>query len=198
VDNWPSIHAALNATLEAMGHPLWTYEETRLRVRASLRDSFPEMFGDRWKEARNIFYAAFAERHLQNLRPIEGAAELLKAASEQGITLGVVSNKTGKYLRNEADALGWTGYFARIVGAQDAPADKPDRAPIDFALSDTGIEPAINVWFVGDAAIDMRCALAAGCLPVLVGTPVAEEDFTDATPAHHVPDLAALSKLVGL
>ena len=35
VDNWPTIHDALNATFEAMGHPTWTLAETRERVRAS-------------------------------------------------------------------------------------------------------------------------------------------------------------------
>jgi len=57
VDAWGTIQLALNATLTAMGFPAWTMEETRLKVRASLRDSFPRMFGDRWLEARDIFYS---------------------------------------------------------------------------------------------------------------------------------------------
>jgi hypothetical protein len=57
VDAWGTIQLALNAALTAMGQSAWTMEETRVRVRASLRDSFPRMFGDRWPEARDIFYA---------------------------------------------------------------------------------------------------------------------------------------------
>lgn len=181
-----------------MGHPTWTFEETRLKVRASLRDSFPVMFGDRWKEARSIFYAAFEKGHIENMKPLAGSAALLEAARQAGFTLGVVSNKTGPYLRKEADALGWTRYFARIVGAQDASADKPDRAGIDLALSETGIPAGPDVWFIGDAAIDMRAAIAAGCVPVLIGKPSEDEDFAGATPVHHLPDLAGLAALIGL
>ena len=47
VDNWLAISEALNATLVAMGHPTWSLTETKARVRNSLRDSFPAMFGER-------------------------------------------------------------------------------------------------------------------------------------------------------
>jgi len=49
-------HPALNATFTAFGHKLWTVDDTRNRVRVSLRESFPVMFGDRWEQARDIFY----------------------------------------------------------------------------------------------------------------------------------------------
>ncbi len=104
VDNWGAIHEALNLTLAAMGHPTWTYDETRLRVQRSLRDSFPQMFGERWPEARDLYYQSFSDVHLQTLRPMPGAAELLKELAASGLYLAVVSNKTGKFLRLEARA----------------------------------------------------------------------------------------------
>ncbi len=57
VDGWAGITAALNAAFTAFGHTLWTVEDTRNRVRVSLRESFPVMFGDQWEHARDIFYA---------------------------------------------------------------------------------------------------------------------------------------------
>ncbi|HLJ20402.1 MAG TPA: HAD hydrolase-like protein, partial [Stellaceae bacterium] len=48
VDSWPVIHEALVVTFEGMGHVPWTLEETKQRVRHSLRDAFPRLFGDRW------------------------------------------------------------------------------------------------------------------------------------------------------
>jgi phosphoglycolate phosphatase len=98
-------------------------------------------------------------------------------------------------LRREAEALGWTRHFKRLVGAQDASADKPNRACIDFALEGSLIEPSSDVWFLGDAAIDMRCALAADCTPILVGTPPADEDFSNARPVCRVEDLYFFYKL---
>ena len=48
IDNWQAIHTALNLTLVTMGHERWSFEKTKSNVRRSMRDSFPELFGDRW------------------------------------------------------------------------------------------------------------------------------------------------------
>ncbi|MEQ9449505.1 MAG: HAD hydrolase-like protein, partial [Rhodospirillaceae bacterium] len=99
VDTWPCIGRATNATLEAMGQAPWTSEEIRARVAGSLRDTFPKIYGDRWEEAREIYYRNFAAAHLETLAPITGAEEALRDAAALGHYLAVVSNKTGKYLR---------------------------------------------------------------------------------------------------
>ena len=198
VDNWPTIHDALNTTLAAMGHPTWSLAETRERVRASLRDSFPKMFGPRWEEARDIFYARFEARHIETLVPLPGASELLNALRARGVYLAVVSNKTGRYLRKEAAALGWTSRFGRLVGAQDAAVDKPDRAPVDLVLADAGVVAGPAVWFVGDTAMDMRCAYAAGCTAVLVGDTGRGDDFSGCAPHFQVADLAGVGGLLGI
>lgn len=169
VDTWPAIHAAMVATLDAMGHASWSLDETRANVRRSLRDAFPDMFGERWTEARDVFYRRFLEVHLELLEPRPGAADMLAKLSSTGIYLGVVSNKTGEYLRREADHLGWSRYFSRLVGATDASADKPAIAPVDLALAGSGIERGPNVWFVGDTAIDIQCARNAGLAAILIG-----------------------------
>ncbi|MHA1114191.1 MAG: HAD family hydrolase, partial [Alphaproteobacteria bacterium] len=169
VDSWPPIHAAMNVTLEAMGHPIWTLDETRSRVRRSLREAFPDMFGARWEAARDIFYDSFRDHHLATLSARPGAEEMLADIADAGIYLGVVSNKTGAYLRREAAHLGWARYFGRLVGATDAARDKPAVEPVELALGDSGVSPGSQVWFVGDTAIDMLCARNAGCFAVLVG-----------------------------
>ena len=178
VDNWAAILEALNTTLGAMDQRTWTAEEARVRVRKSLRDSFPEMFGSRWREAKDIFYATFAERHLETLQPLPGAADMLAAFDQAGLYLGVVSNKTGEYLRREAAHLGWDSYFAKLVGATDAEEDKPAAAPVEMALEGSDIARGPEVWFVGDGAIDMECAHNAGCYPVLLGgDPLNRDEF---------------------
>lgn len=170
VDNWRSIHAALNAALEAHGHASWSYAEMRRRVARSLRDSFPAYFGaEHWEHAREIFYATFAERHLDGLEVKPGAEALLAELAARGVPMAVVSNKTGRFLRREAEHLGWTGRFRRLVGAGDAAEDKPSRAVVDLALDGSGLEAGPDVWLVGDNAIDMECAARCGCTAILVG-----------------------------
>jgi phosphoglycolate phosphatase len=198
VDSWAVIHAALNETFAAMGHPLWTRAETEARVRGSLRDTFPQIFGERWQQAEKTFYDAFGRVHLEQLTPLPGAHDLLRELAEAGYYLGVVSNKRGHFLRLEAERLGWHRHFHRLAGAGDAARDKPCREHVDHALGvgtdRPGPQAGPDVWFVGDADIDMVCARNAGCRAILVrATPPSAEERATAAPDLHFPDLAALA-----
>lgn len=200
-DNWVTVAAALNAAFDAFGLPRWSVEETKARVRESMRDRFPKMFGPDWERARDIFYQTFRATHLDSLRQMPGAGDTLERLAGQGLYLGVVSNKNGDLLRREAEHLGWTGYFGRLVGATDAAHDKPAPDPVHMALEGSGIPAGQDVWFVGDAPIDMECARAAGCIAVLVGETeeasgaVSTEEVSVA-PDFHIPDCASLVGLV--
>ncbi len=198
VDNWPVITEAMNAVFAAFGMSLWSLAETKARTRASLRDSFPQLFGERAKEAGRIFTDHFAERHLDALAEMPGAGRLLEHLAGSGLHLAVVSNKRGRFLRLEAAHLGWTRHFARLVGAADAAADKPDVAPVELALAESGIARGPEVWFVGDADIDMACALNAGCLPVLLRPePPDEAEFAGCEPVLYFPDCHDLARCLG-
>ncbi|NQV57229.1 MAG: HAD hydrolase-like protein, partial [Rhodospirillales bacterium] len=94
IDSWPIIHAANNAAMKAMGLPEWTFDQTKTRVRKSMRDAYPEIFGDRWEEAGEVFYAHYRTHHLDELRSITGIEDMLSALKDAGIYMGVVSNKT--------------------------------------------------------------------------------------------------------
>ncbi|MGH6930806.1 MAG: HAD family hydrolase [Dongiaceae bacterium] len=197
-DNWQAIHAAMNATLSAMGHATWTIEQSRQRIKSSLRDGFPTIFGENWRQAMTIYRDAYTASHLEHLREMPGAGAMLAALHGSGLYLGVVSNKIGKYLRLEAGHLGWTGYFGRLVGAHDAQEDKPAVAPVELALEGSGMARGVEIWFVGDTDLDMRCAINAGCTPVLMRMPpLSDGEFEHAMPACHVRDCPALARLVG-
>lgn len=197
VDTWPTIHEALSITLRTMGHEPWTFEETTARVRHSLRDSFPLMFGDRWTEARDIFYGAFERTHIARLAPIDGAAEMLKALAAADMAMAVLSNKTGRYLRDEANHLGWTGYFAALVGAGDAEQDKPALPALDLVMDPLSCRPGPDIWIVGDAGIDMEAAHRTGCVPVLLHrTDHDSPEFRDWPPEFIFNSCNSLTELV--
>ena len=198
VDSWAAIRHALNVTLQAMGQDAWSIEETRARVRASVRDTFPRLFGARAAEATEIFYRTFEADHLENLRPRPGAQEMLEGlAEDRHLYLAVVSNKQGRLLRREARHLGWDRFFARLVGANDAARDKPAVEAVDLALEGAGLAAGPQVWFVGDTDIDMLCARNAACLPVLLRRAApGEGEFGDAEPRLHLRSCAALSDAI--
>lgn len=167
VDGWAGITAALNAVFQEFGHPLWTVDDTRNRVRVSLRESFPVMFGDRWEYARDLFYQTLTDKHLQHVTPMPGVPDVLESGMPW--PQGVVSNKAGAFLRREVAHLAWGRFFGPIVGAGDAAADKPNPAPIHLALAQMGRSADESVWYMGDTALDMEAAKAAGVTAVLIG-----------------------------
>jgi phosphoglycolate phosphatase len=197
VDSWVTIHQALNTVMTGMGKPLWSLQETKRRVRLSLRESFPWHFGDRWEEARCLYLDTFARIHLDQLTALPGRGELLEQLSDAGIFLGVVSNKTGALLRREVEQLGWSALFGSVVGAGDALSDKPDAAPVTLALEPSGVGSGETVWLVGDTGVDMECARNSGCVPVLLGAVViTDEEFAKCAPRFAFSDCQALFRFV--
>ena len=165
------------------------------RISASQRDSFPVLFGDDWQ--------AGARHLLRRLRtPPPGPAErfwtgrraLLDAC--QPLLTSLVSNKSGRHLRKEAEHLGWTSRFHALVGATDAEKDKPDPAPVHLALQGTGIAPGPDVWFIGDSGTDLKTARATGCTAVILTHAAANPAAlpADLSADLTVPHLAALQQ----
>lgn len=197
VDTWPTITRCYNAVFTAFGMVQWTEAETRARAHGSLRDAFPVLFGARWEEARDVFYGTFNACHLETLRPIDGAAELLRDLVARNIYLAIVSNKMGPALRTEVGHLGWSGLFGKVVGATDAARDKPAPDPVTIALSGADLRPSDAVWFVGDTVVDLQCAHATGCVPVLFrAEEPAPSEFLAYPPRIHAPNYRTLGALM--
>src|SRR5260370_21012576 len=116
VDSWATIHEALNFLMRAMDKPEWSLAETHQRVRLSLRESFPQIFGERWEEARDIYLDRFRAIHLERLTALPGREAMLRSLAGWRIFLGVVSNKTGSLLRPAVEPPCWAVFFRRIVG----------------------------------------------------------------------------------
>ena len=73
----------------------------------------------------------------------------------------------------------------------DAARDKPALEHVQLALGDLPAGP--DVWFVGDADIDLKCAHNADCMPILVRPkPPADGEFPGHEPSLHFPDCAGL------
>jgi phosphoglycolate phosphatase len=195
IDSWTTIHDALNVVMAKMGEPAWSLDETKVRVRLSLRQSFPRIFGERWAEAQKIYLDAFRAIHLARLTPLPGCRELLDSLARRPVFLGVVSNKTGVILRREVEELGWTRFFGSVVGAGDAAADKPDPAAVALALAPSGLAAGEQVWMVGDTGVDVECARNSGCIPILLGTGLPPEELPETTPRRVCADAAALLDL---
>lgn len=197
VDTWPLIHNALNMTLRFMQHPEWSIERVRRDVKKSMRESFPDMFGERWKDAASHYQTSYRSIHLSDLQALPGTVATLESIPRSNVFVGVVSNKQGDTLRKELAHIGWSKYFDVAVGASDAARDKPHPDPVLFALKECAIKPAPDVWFVGDTGVDLDVAQVTGCTAILFGDHATDGATHDGFPfAAHARDHAEMKALI--
>ena len=192
VESWDIIHESLRLTFLDLELEPWTFEQTKAWVRRSMRDSFPDLFGADAGRAEQLFYRHYRAHHLNRLTPLVGAQETLNALHKHGLPLGVLSSKQGDLVREEAARLGWSGYFRRIVGANDGSADKPAPEAVSLTLDGTGISSGQDVWYIGDTGIDVTCARNAGCTAVIVSADPPRDGDCPRVPDHQFADHAGL------
>lgn len=193
VDTWPIIHTALTDTFVQMNKAPWTLEEVKSRVGKSMRDHFPELFGDKWKQAGDIYLHSYKTHSLDKLEGLYGAEDMLELLATTKIYTALASNKQGPTLRREAEFMGWTKYFQKLVGASDAARDKPHADPALLALDGSGIKASAEVWFVGDSITDVDCAIAANLTPIIYGNELLAKQFPE---YYHAENHAQLKDLI--
>lgn len=173
VNSFQIIKKAINEALTYFGEPTWSDTEIRKHTQLSAKDGLPLWFGDRWPKALEIFTECY-QQNTQLLAPLPGALPLLQSNQHRNIPMAVISNKRGKILRHEITQLGWDSFFQIAIGSGDLQEDKPSPLPVHYVLDKLGLPANHHVWFVGDAPVDWRCAEAAGCLPIPIGSEVNE------------------------
>jgi phosphoglycolate phosphatase len=108
-----------------------------------------------------IYLEAYRERMLDTTRLYPGVPEALAELAACGRPLAVLTNKPGDLSRTILNGLGVGACFARIWGAGDVPARKPDPAGLRALLAELGAA-AGETWLVGDSPLDVETARAAG------------------------------------
>ncbi len=166
VDSSRYLAAATNAALQRLlpGTPeiplpvviSFVGEGARVLVERALRHARSGIPAD---EVLPVFFECYSERLLDTTRLYDGIREALDALAGQ--TLAVLTNKPGHFSRRILEGLGVAPRFARIWGAGDVPARKPDPGGLLRLAAELGADPA-EAWMIGDSAIDVRTARAAG------------------------------------
>ena len=77
VDTWPLIKNAINQTLRTMNREEWSLEKVRDSVHKSMRESFPEIFGNEWERAGEIYKKAYHDINIFQISLLKNSFELL-------------------------------------------------------------------------------------------------------------------------
>jgi phosphoglycolate phosphatase len=143
--------------------------------------------------------ARFLERYGRHLldatKPYPGIPPLLEALRARAITLSVLTNKPEGMSRAILDGLGLGPLFLAVVGGDTLPRRKPDPAGVEHLLRLAGGERA-QMLLVGDSAVDVRTARAAGTAFCGVAWGLALEGLRAECPDRIIADPSDLLLLV--
>jgi HAD superfamily hydrolase (TIGR01509 family) len=128
-----------------------------------------------------------------------GAAELIAAAAEAGLMLGVVSAALREEVEGALEQLAATGRFKALVTIEDVRETKPDPEPYRRGLALLNALPPLprrllhphEVLAVEDTPAGLRSAAAAGLMTLGVAHTYAADELAAAD--HVVPSLADVS-----
>jgi len=109
------------------------------------------------------FLELYDQRLLVHTRLYEGIRDALDALRGRA-TLSVLTNKPQRATETILDGLDVAKYFRRVVGGDTPHGRKPDPAGLRFLMTDAGAS-ARETIMVGDSAIDVKTARAAGVRP---------------------------------
>ena len=175
VDTAPDLIGTLNHILKEEGVPPLAFEAARPFIGHGARRLLEKGLhaqGQAVEEARlDTLLARFIEHyrgHSHDLsRPYPGVIKALSDLKAAGARLSVCTNKLTDLSVPILDALDLAPFFDSIIGADLAPAPKPDPRHLITAVEAAGgrVERAV---MVGDASTDAGAARAAGAHLILV------------------------------
>ena len=177
VDHFAAIHRSYVHTLPQLGLPAPTLAQVRAAVGGGLENAMRKFVPEaRLAEALKIFRPFWDVHMLEDVEPLPGAVELLRALHSQGVVCAVLTNKHGPSSRAICDHLHLTPYLSAIVGAMDTAWLKPQPEFTRHVLTLLHAEPS-TALLVGDSPYDVQAAHSAGlpCWAVTTGTHNAEQ-----------------------
>ncbi|MDR1693978.1 MAG: HAD family hydrolase [Lactobacillaceae bacterium] len=166
---------SINEVLAEYNLPDWS-EARKLRdTSLSLKNNFPNIFGDNAKEAFEKYAAIYEKKAPAGVHKFPYIEELINLLRAKNKKLMVISNKDRKLLDIDCERLFPKGTFVKVVAGNEALKNKPYPEHAYYTL-DEYLEPSEitpeKVWIIGDSSFDVECAIFANALPILVGKPL--------------------------
>lgn len=169
LDTLPDLVRLTNMVLEQHHWPQRTREEILSYVgdggRVLLQRAAPAYTPEaRIEEAFACWQELYPTYGHALTKPYEGIPETLAQFKEQGIKLGVLSNKFDAAVK-EVIARHFPGVFDIARGECAEIPRKPDPRGLQHMMRQLGVQPS-QVAYVGDSGTDMAVAVAAGAFPI--------------------------------
>lgn len=165
VDSLGDIADAMNHALAHHGLP--THPEPAYRrfvgegVRELARRAVPAGREDLAAPVLETYRAYYDEHLFDRTASYSGIPALLATLAEEGVVMGVLSNKSDSFVKRLVERLLPGVAFARVYGERPGVPRKPDPTAVLGMAAELELAPGV-CGFVGDTAVDMDTARAAG------------------------------------
>ena len=157
-DTYPVIVGAYKHTFNTLKLAEISYDEIkRLTSVLQNKDTMEYIFGAQKDEAEKAYYNYINKHHVSELKAIPNAENLLKFCQNTGLKSYLITNKKRPYLLEEANKLGFTKFFDKIITAGDFAQDKPHPLAT-HAVFDNKLPDADSIMIIGDGAADWQVA----------------------------------------
>jgi len=203
VDSAADIAASLNRLLAEQGLP--ALGDDRIRdmigegvatlIRRGLAAHNVTPCDGRLDELVQRFLVIYSEVATESTRLFPGARHVLKTFSDARLRQAICTNKPEAIARQVLSGLEIASYFDVVIGGDTLPRNKPDPLPLQTALEGLGVTPERSLT-VGDSAIDVAMAHAAGVRVIFVTFGYGPEPPDAQRPDYRVDRLAELPAIV--
>lgn len=174
LDTLEDLKNAVNAALIQYNMPERTLEEIRRFVGNGIRNLMLRavLEGEKnpdFEGAFAFFQTYYKANCKENTGPYEGVLEMMKALSQKGIKMAIVSNKFDPAVK-ELNREHFGEYILAAIGEMPGVERKPAPGMVYQALDILGVEKEHAVY-VGDSEVDIETARNAGmeCICVTWG-----------------------------
>ena len=171
VDSLPDLAAAMNATLEQLGHPLHPIEFYLPLIGGGIEVMIagalpPAHRSPRQVETARVLMRQHYRRHaLRTTRPYPGVGWLLAELARCGVPMAVLSNKLHAETLLVVRGVFPGVRFQVVLGLQPHRAAKPDPASVLATARMLRLDPR-QLLLVGDGDTDMLAGRRGGAYPV--------------------------------
>lgn len=167
LDTTADIHSAVNRTLDEFSYPAHTPEKVASFLNNGARVLISRALPEKVRENEDIVSRVLS-RYIENYKSrctdgskvYDGVTELLEKLSENGVSLGIVTNKP--HVQTEIVVPYYFGtLFSYFQGSCDELPNKPHEKRVTIALDALG-KTKEETLFVGDSYVDVLTARSAG------------------------------------
>lgn len=167
-DSIPAIRTALNGTMRKIGFSELSHEQVVQAINGGARrlvqNVLPEGLRNNDAEIDRIlavYQDEYAKHCLDTKQAYEGIPELITRLHENGIQIGVLSNKNDELLQMLVAQVLPAKAVGAVQGVVQGKPTKPDRYLTDRICASLGGSPAESVM-IGDSDVDVLTAQNAG------------------------------------